>query len=92
MTEHELKCWPEWYEPSLTDKKPYEIRRADRDFHVGDVLHLREYAPPRSGFPANYTGREMKRTVTHILEGGVFGVEAGFCILSLGPVFWVKGE
>lgn len=92
MTEaHELKCWPEWFEPSLTDKKPYEIRRMDRPFAVGDVVHLREFHPARQGFPAYYTGREMKRRITHILEGGVFGVEKGFCILSLGPVFWTQG-
>lgn len=89
---HELKTWPEWYEPSLTDLKPYELRKLDRDYKVGDILHLREYQPPKSGFPGYYTGRELKRRVTHILTGGKFGLEEGFGILSLGPVFWTKSE
>lgn len=85
--EHELKTWPEWYEPSLTDLKPYEIRKHDRDYKVGDILRLREYQPPSSGFPGSYTGRWMRRRITFILEGGKFGVEKGTSILSLGPIF-----
>lgn len=84
---HELKTWPEWYEPSLTDQKPWEIRKHDRDYKVGDILHLMEYEPQRSGFPGFYTGRSIKRRITYILEGGKFGVEAGTSILSLGPIF-----
>lgn len=86
MTEHDLKTWPEWYEPSLSGEKPYEIRKNDRNFAVGDILLLREYSPARVGFPGYYTGRWMKRQITHILEGGKFGVERGYAILSLGPV------
>ena len=92
MTEHELKCWPQWYEPQAKGDMHFDVRRNDREYAVGDIVHQREYAPPRSGFPAQYTGREMKRKITHILEGGVFGVERGFCILSLGPIFWTNGE
>lgn len=86
MKEHDLKTWPEWYEPSRSGAKPYEIRKNDRHFEVGDTLLLREYTPPRTGFPGFYTGRWMRRPITHILDGGKFGVERGFAILSLGPI------
>ncbi len=85
--EHELKTWPEWYEPMLTDLKQYEIRKHDRDYAVGDILYLREYDPPRTGFPGFYTGRSVRRRITHVLAGGKFGVQKGFSILSLGPIF-----
>ena len=87
MTEHELKTWPEWYEPSLNNDKPYEIRKNDRDYKVGDVLHLREYRPAKYGFPGSFTGRSMRRDITHILPGGKFGVQEGYVILSLGPAY-----
>lgn len=92
MNTHDLKTWPEWYEPSVQGKKTVEVRNNDRDYAVGDVLHLREYQPPHAGFPGYYTGREHKAEVTHILTGGQFGVEADYCLLSHGPVFDVVAE
>ena len=43
MTEHELKCWPEFFEPTAAGVKTFEIRRNDRGFKVDDWLHLREW-------------------------------------------------
>lgn len=45
MTVHELKCWPEYFEPVRTGLKPWEFRLADRSYAVGDVLRLREWSP-----------------------------------------------
>lgn len=89
---HDLKTWPEWYEPAVQGRKTYEVRLNDREYAVGDMLHLREYHPAVSGFPGYYTGREHKAEITHILNGGQFGVEAGYCLLSCGPVFDIVAE
>ena len=42
---HDLKTWPEYFEPILTGRKTFEIRHDDRDFKTGHVLHLREWLP-----------------------------------------------
>lgn len=42
---HELKTWPEFFAASRRGIKRFELRRADRDFHVGDELLLREWDP-----------------------------------------------
>lgn len=88
--EHELKCWPEYFEPLATGVKPFEVRRADRAFAVGDTLRLREFIPSRNGFtwspghePSRYTGRVVTRAITYRLDGGVFGVDPGYCVLGL---------
>jgi hypothetical protein len=41
---HELKSRPENIE-AIKDGRPFDVRKNDRSFEVGDWLHLREYAP-----------------------------------------------
>lgn len=76
---HELKCWPSSFEFMKKQTKLFEYRKADRDFMIGDTLHLREWAP----VPMRYTGRELKATILYILRGPKFDVPEGYCIMSL---------
>lgn len=71
MVTHDLKCWPEFYEPISRGEKTAELRYNDRDYQVGDVLVLREYDPNKD----SYTGRECRRQVSHVVHGcGSVGV------------------
>lgn len=63
---HDLKVWPEYYEPVAAGTKKVELRLDDRGFQTGDVLHLREYEPTQHA----YTGRSLHARVTHIVRGG----------------------
>lgn len=83
MTVHELKCWPEFFAAVVTGVKPFEVRRHDRPFRVGDVLKLREYDPEAGGL---YTGGETEKQVTSILCGPGFGIEDGYCVMGLANV------
>jgi hypothetical protein len=83
---HELKSWPDFFEPIMSGEKKFELRNDDRRFAVGDVLHLREY-DDRKG---RYTGRSVKKRVTYKLDGIGYGavtpyhgLTRGYCILSL---------
>lgn len=80
---HELKIWPEPFEAVHSGKKRYELRKADRDFKVGDGLFLREWDPNAK----DYTGRSMKLSITYITPGGEFGLPEDFCILSIAPPY-----
>ena len=79
MKVHELKCLSDYFEAVRSGAKSFEMRKADRDFAVGDVLWLREVGGP--GFV--YTGRNLRRLVTYVLPGGQFGVEEGYVALGL---------
>lgn len=76
---HELKCWPQFFDAILDGSKPYEVRKDDRDFAVGDTLHLREWNPDTWV----YTGRETRARITHKLTDNAFGVALGYCVLGL---------
>lgn len=76
---HELKTWPEYFEEVLMAHKNFEVRKHDRNYQVGDTLILKEYDPTNG----TYTGRELARGISYILPGGDFGIEKGFCVMSL---------
>jgi hypothetical protein len=56
--------------------KPYEVRRADRDYQVGDVLHLREWLPESR----TYSGFAVWVVVTYITQPGERGLPADLCV------------
>lgn len=76
---HELKTWPVYFQAVKSGEKPFEVRKDDRYYTVGDILHLREFEPS----DRCYTGDELKRRITYKLSGPGFGIEEGFCVLGL---------
>jgi hypothetical protein len=60
--DHELKCWPEYFQTIIDGIKTFEYRINDRWFGVGDTLILREWDPKTE----QYTGKISKRIVTYI--------------------------
>ena len=62
--EHELKCWPEYYDAVECGDKPFEIRKWDRPYRVGDTLLLRRWDPSMQ----DYTGQQMRRKITYLLD------------------------
>jgi hypothetical protein len=86
---HELKCWPDLFQAMLDGTKPFEARRNDRNFQVGDVLLLREWTPADSIHSrlGEYSGREIRAKVTFILHGSEnnqkTGIGEGFCVMGI---------
>lgn len=83
---HDLKSWPEFFNPILDGTKNFELRKDDRHFMVGDTLRLREWEPNTG----KYTGREVKKLVAYVLEGvgpgaipPFHGLSRGYSILAL---------
>ena len=84
---HDLKCWPEYFQAVKSGIKPFELRKDDRGYAVGDVLHLREFDPDT----ALYTGDEIDKTVIYVLPTKLFGAlgeGAKYVIMGLAPRDW----
>lgn len=76
---HDLKCWEEFYELIESGAKTFEIRDNDRNFQVGDVLHLREYLK----WDMAYTGRSLDVEVTYILSDDFIGLREGYVAMQI---------
>ena len=84
MKIHELKTVPPFFNLVESGVKKFEMRINDRDYQVGDVLHLREYVPQKNITAAYYTGRECLVRVTYILTHGALpDMPNNFVIMSI---------
>lgn len=80
MATHHLKIHPDLFPAVQRGDKTAEIRRNDRDYQVGDVLALFPFNPDTQQRVGN---EECRRVVSHIVQGGQYGIEAGFVLLSM---------
>ncbi len=71
---HVLETAPAMWLAVRDGVKTAEFRRDDRGFEVGDTLDLRFITEG---------GASLRRRVTHVVRGPIFGIPEGFAMLSL---------
>lgn len=74
MTVHELKITPKYFVSVVEGEKTFEIRKDDRGYKVGDLLHLKEF--DRESF----TGKSVLVEVTYTTA---FNQEPGYLVLAI---------
>jgi len=74
-----VKIKPCYYLAVENGVKPFEVRYNDRDYKVGDLLVLEEFAD------GEYTGRKMRYEITYVLSDPEY-VKEGYVILGIKPV------
>ena len=84
---HVLKADPRPFDDAKVGLKLFELRRADRDYRVGDTLLLlrtkHSSANMRTGAALEYTGDVLAALITHIQTG--YGLPDGLAALSISP-------
>ncbi len=60
-----LKCQPPYFQDLEDGRKTFDIRGKDREFHVGQVLLMREWDPKTR----DYTGRVSPYRVVYVVNG-----------------------
>ena len=77
---HELKILPEWFNDICDHGKNFEIRKADRNYCVGDYLILKEWEN------GEYSGNYLVRRIAYRYDGdGNYGLSKGYCVLGIVP-------
>jgi len=99
MKTHELKTWPTHFDAIWKGYKKFDFRYNDRDFKMGELLHLREWQPDHNWAMTRggeYTGRSALARIDYILkdtEPEVLQPEfvpEGWCIMSLAVMHMEK--
>ena len=82
---HQLKILPSYFQLVWDGKKPFELRKDDRGYGIGDVLILNEWSNGK------YTGRAIRAKVTCVLRDcEEYGLQDGFCIMGIKIVAKVE--
>jgi len=82
MTVHDLKIYPEFWEDIATGKKTFEVRKNDRDYHVGDILLMRKFDPAKNNY-LNFN-EVMVCDVTYVVDLAKIGIE-GYVGMQIKP-------
>ena len=75
MKIHDLKIEPKHMKKKIIGIKPWEIRKNDRKFEVGELLRLREWCDDK------YTGVEILQTVDDVFADDTY-LQPGYVMLS----------
>lgn len=86
MKVHYLKTIPKYFREAARGNKPFEVRKNDRYFKVGDVVQLEEWLPEEK----KYTGRSVCGVITYVLSERKY-CKKGFVILGIPHYTRVKG-
>lgn len=62
MTTHMVKSWSHLYDAIVSGAKSYDLRKNDRDYKVGDILHLKQY----DNINGKFTGWQTTRRISYI--------------------------
>ena len=60
----EKKTWSEYFEKILSGEKAFDLRLADFECGIGDILVLREWDSEKK----EYTGRILEKEVGYVLK------------------------
>ncbi|WP_411680446.1 DUF3850 domain-containing protein [Clostridium thailandense] len=74
---HHIKTWTKYFKDAKSGIKPFEVRKNDRDYQVGDTLILEEFDPVKQV----KTGAWAPKRVTYKLDDAHF-VKEGYVILG----------
>lgn len=80
---HALKTEPNYFEDATSGRKPFEVRKNDRDFKLCDYIALNEYDPTRAE-RERYTGRSALFRITYVLDNPQY-CKDGYVVLGITP-------
>lgn len=72
---HQIRIATTYFSDVESGRKPFELRKNDRNYKEGDMLEMIEFKDGKN------TGRTIRKVVTYLLENYT-GLEKGYCIMG----------
>ena len=89
---HAVKTLPNYFEDVVSGKKPFEVRKNDRDYKECDYIALNEYRDGTvDNYPRGYTGRSALLQIIYILDNPEY-CKDGYVVLGLMPCIVTKSH
>ena len=82
MTEHAIKIKEVYFKAVLSGEKTFEIRKNDRNYQVGDIIH---FVPVDDECGMIIPHDPNAYRITYIFHGGEYGLEEGYCVFGIRP-------
>lgn len=85
---HELKIKECYWKDVWNGRKTFEIRKNDRDFKVGDIIHFKPIYENGDLIELDPSTDEKynRYAITYIFNGGEYGISKDYCVLSIRQV------
>ena len=80
MTEHAIKIKEMYFNAVLSGEKTFEIRKNDRDYKVGDIIH---FVPVDDECGMIIPHEPNAYKITYVFHGGEYGLEEGYCVFGI---------
>jgi hypothetical protein len=78
MKTHQVKSWPEFFEPIALGVKTFDLRKDDRGYQVGENIQFEEFRH----LTGEHTGKVVTRRIAYILRN-FDGLMPGYVILGI---------
>lgn len=77
---HQVKCEHQFFEDVVRGNKPFEVRKNDRNYQVGDYLAMNELTEDKTG----YTRRSALFVIDYVLRYEDMPLALGYDYAVLG--------
>lgn len=80
MAEHKIKIKRKYYLAVQSGEKTFEIRKNDRDYQVGDIIHF-VLIDDENGLIIPHNPNSYR--ITYVFHGGEYGLANGYCVFGI---------
>lgn len=82
MAEHKIKIKYSYYKAVLSGEKTFEIRKNDRNYCVGDIIH---FVPIDDNCGLLIPHKANAYRITYVFHGGEYGIASEYCVFGIAP-------